>query len=184
MLQPEFDPFPVLSTQRLLLRKIELSDAAQILQMRSNPAIMQYISRPLMHTEAEAIALIELILQELQQNNGITWAIALKEKPEMLIGTIGFWRIIKAHFRAEIGYMLMPEYGGKGLATEAIKESIQYAFGQMGLHSIEANIDPTNKASEAVLRKCGFVQEAYFKENFFFDGRFLDSAIFSLVNNA
>lgn len=182
MLHPEFYPFPVLNSQRLLLRKLERSDAAQILQMRSNADIMQYISRPLMHTEAEAIALIELTLQNLEQNNGITWAIALKEKPDMLIGTIGFWRLIKEHYRAEIGYMLMPEYAGKGLATEAINESIQYAFGPLELHSIEANIDPANKASEAVLRKCGFVQEAYFKENFFFDGRFLDSAIFSLIN--
>jgi len=51
----------------------------------------------------------------------------------------------------------------------------------LNIHSIEANIHPANKASEAVLLKAGFVQEGYFKENFFFNGSFLDSVIFSLV---
>ena len=61
--------------------------------------------------------------------------------------------------------MLLPEYHGKGIAVEAIKELIKYGFEIMKLHSIEAVIDPENLASEKVLQKSGFVKEAHFKEN-------------------
>ena len=52
----------------------------------------------------------------------------------------------------------------------------------MQLHSIEAIIDPENFASEKVLQKNGFVKEAHLKENEFYDGRFLDTVIYSILN--
>jgi ribosomal-protein-alanine N-acetyltransferase len=91
--------------------------------------------------------------------------------------------MIPAHYRAEIGYVLHPQHQGKGLMTEAMKAVIHYAFEVMQLHSIEANINPLNIASKQVLLKNGFVQEAYFRENFYFNGVFLDSMIFSRINN-
>ncbi len=181
MLEVNFSPFPQLQTERLLLRQMLAEDAPQIFALRSNPVSMQYLSKPLMQKEADALAFINLITENLNNNVGITWAVTLKEYPQQLIGTFGFWRIEKEHYRAEIGYMLLPEYFGKGYTTEAIFCGTNFAFSQMKLHSIEANIDPENKASEAVLLKTGFVKEAYFKENFYYNGEFLDSAIFSLV---
>lgn len=181
MLAINFSPFPVLQTERLLLREINVSDAAQIFKLRSNPVSMQYLSRPVMKNEEEAQLLITRNKGDISSNTGITWAIALKEQPETLIGTFGFWRIEKENYRAEIGYMFLPEYFGKGYAKEVIFCGIDFAFHTLNIHSIEANIHPANKASEAVLLKAGFVQEGYFKENFFFNGSFLDSVIFSLV---
>jgi ribosomal-protein-alanine N-acetyltransferase len=54
--------------------------------------------------------------------------------------------------------MSLPEHNGKGYITEAIKAVVEYGFEQMNLHSIEAVIDPENRASERVLQKNGFVQ--------------------------
>jgi ribosomal-protein-alanine N-acetyltransferase len=78
--------------------------------------------------------------------------------------------------------MLLPEYHGKGIITEAIKETVKYGFEIMKLHSIEAVIDPENLASEKVLLKSGFIKEAHFKENEYYEGRFLDSVIYSILN--
>ena len=64
---------------------------------------------------------------------------------------------------------------------EAVKISIDWAFTKTGLHSIEANINPGNHPSAALLKSVGFVQEAYFKENYYFNGAFKDSIIYSLV---
>ena len=50
------------------------------------------------------------------------------------------------------------------------------------LRSIEAHINPVNAGSAAILEKMGFVREAYFKEDFYFRGKFLDSAVYSLLN--
>ena len=78
--------------------------------------------------------------------------------------------------------MLLPEYQGKGIISEAINEVVNYGFEVMKLHSIEAIIDPENFASEKVLQKNGFVKEAHLKENEFYDGRFLDTVIYSILN--
>ncbi|MGK0366715.1 MAG: ribosomal-protein-alanine N-acetyltransferase [Saprospiraceae bacterium] len=86
-----------------------------------------------------------------------------------------------AHFRTEIGYILHPDYWRKGLMSEALQTIVGYAFTKTKLHSIEANVSVDNKASMALLEKNGFVKEAHFKENYYYDGNFLDSIIYSLV---
>ena len=123
-----------------------------------------------------------LILRNLDNNSGITWAITLKEKPDKLIGTIGLWRLIKEHYRAEIGYMLLPEFWRKGITKEAILRVLEYGFKELKLHSVEGKITPLNIASAKILESTGFVREAYFKEDFFFGGKFEDTAIYSLLS--
>ncbi|HET7899385.1 MAG TPA: GNAT family protein, partial [Flavisolibacter sp.] len=89
--------------------------------------------------------------------------------------------IEKENHRAEIGYMLEPHLQGKGLMSEALPAVVRYGFTSLQLHSIEARIDPRNKASEALLKKTGFVQEALFKENYRLNEGFADTAVFSLL---
>jgi ribosomal-protein-alanine N-acetyltransferase len=55
---------------------------------------------------------------------------------------------------------------------EVAKAVLDYGFNTLKLHSIEANINPENIASQKLLEKNGFVREAYFKENFFWQGKF------------
>lgn len=181
MLNINFTPFPILETERLLLRRLVKEDVNEIFALRSDKETMKYIPRPLVKTEEEAIAHFEMIDEKIENNEGINWAITLKKDPK-LIGLIGHYRIKPEHFRAEIGYMLLPEYHGKGVIIEAIKETVKYGFEIMKLHSIEAVIDPENLASEKVLQKSGFVKEAHLKENEYFEGRFLDSVIYSILN--
>lgn len=181
MLSPNFFPFPQLTTSRLLLRQLVLSDAPGVQHLRSNPAVMQYINRPLTLTLTEAEAWIGLVMEALAGNNGITWCLCLKEAPSEHVGTIGLWRIEKENHRAEIGYMLEPELHGKGLMFEALQAVVRYGFAVMQLHSIEARIDPRNGASEALLHKAGFVKEAHFKENYRLGETFADTAVYSLL---
>jgi len=77
--------------------------------------------------------------------------------------------------------MLDPDFWGKGIMKEALLAAIDFGFNQMNLHSIEAHINPDNTASGMLLEKVGFVREAYFKEDFFFRGEFIDTAIYSLL---
>jgi ribosomal-protein-alanine N-acetyltransferase len=177
-LQVSFTPFPLLRTERLVLRRMEPEDAEAMLFLRSDPGTMQYLDREPLHTVGEAALFIRHITDALERNEGITWGMSLPDDPQ-LIGTIGFWRLEKQHYRAEIGYLLHPDFWGQGLVSEAISAVMNYGFDVMKLHSVEANVNPANQASVRVLQKAGFVQEAYFRENYFFQGRFLDSAIFS-----
>jgi ribosomal-protein-alanine N-acetyltransferase len=181
MLSLNFSPFPNLETERLLLRRVDKNDVNEIFELRSNVETMKYIPRPIVKSIEEALEHIGNIDEKIEANEGINWAITLKED-SILIGIIGHYRIKPEHFRAEIGYMLLPEYNGKGIISEAVNEVVNYGFNTLNLHSIEAIISPENLASEKVLQKSGFVKEAHFKENEYFEGRFIDTVIYSKVN--
>ncbi len=181
MLSFNFAPFPELITERLLLRKLTLDDAPAVMKQRSNEETMKYINRPLTKTIEDAENWIRLILDTLEKNDGITWAISLKDEPQTLRGSIGFWRIIKENYRAEIGYMLDPALHGKGIMYEAIQPILQYGFNVMHLHSVEGHIDPLNIASGKLMEKAHFVKEAHFKDHCFYNGRFADTAVYSLL---
>ena len=182
MLSPSFTPFPELLSKRLLLRKLILADAPAVQLLRSDEEVMKYINRPLTLTIGDAEKWVQMALDSLDKNEGITWAISLKEAPDMHIGNIGLWRIEMENYRAEIGYMLDPSLQGKGIMFEALEKVVDYGFTIMKLHSIEARLDPRNVASSAVVRKAGFVQEALFKENYFIRGSFADTAVYSILN--
>jgi [ribosomal protein S5]-alanine N-acetyltransferase len=180
MLTFHFQPFPVIHTERLVLRQITHEDVNEFLSLRSNVQVLKYLDRFPLHSKEEVLELIQKITDSHTGNDAITWAIGFKENP-VLIGTIGLWKTDKPNHRAEIGYMLMPEHQRKGIIQEAMTATINYGFNSMKLHSIEANINPANEASKKLLEKNGFAKEAYFRENYYFDGRFLDSVIYSLL---
>ena len=181
MLHFNFTPFPIIETERLVLRQITNDDVNEIFELRSNPETMKYIPRPLAKTTEDALEHIATIEEKIILNEGINWGITLKGN-ERLLGMIGFYRMQPENFRSEIGYMLLPEFHGKGIITEAVKRLITYGFDDLKLHSIEAVIDPENFASEKVLQKCNFIKEAHLKESQFYEGKFLDKVIYSLLN--
>ena len=180
MLHVSFTPFPILKTDRLILRSIEIKDASEIFFLRSDANVLTYLDKAPEKSVDETIAFIGKVKSDIDNNDGILWGITLKES-NAVIGTICFWRLEKAHYRAEIGYALHPVQQGKGIMDEAMKAVLQYGFETMKLHSVEANVNPANSGSIKVLEKNGFVKEAYFKENYYYDGKFLDSAIYSLL---
>lgn len=179
MIDLHFDPFPKLETERLDLRKISMNDASDMFSIRSNPEAMKYICRPLLTSISESQNLIGGFQDGVRNRINIVWGISIKSQSR-LIGTIGFHRIDKDNLRAEVGYILDPVFWGKGYTSEALKTVIDYGFVAMGLHSIEARIDPENTESCKVLLKQNFTKEGYFKEAIYFDGRFVDTEIYSL----
>ncbi len=180
MLNINFNPFPELSTENLVLRKMSVNDAEEMFFLRSDADVLKYIDREPARSVEEAVNFIEMINTALANNENINWAICLKDDPK-LIGYICFWRIDRENHRAEIGYVLHPAMQGRGLMHEAMKAALHYGFNTMNLHSVEANVNPENQPSIRALEKNGFIREGYFKENYYSNGKFLDSAIYSLL---
>ncbi len=176
-----FLPFQNLESERLLLRQITNDDAKEVYALRGNPETMKYIPRPLVTSIEEALKHIQMIQNKIETNEGINWAVTVKGSPQM-IGFMGHYKINWEHRRAEIGYMILPEFNGQGITTEAIQLMVKYGFEQMKMHSLEGVIDPANIASAKVLEKNGFVKEAHFKENEWYDGKWLDCVVYSLLN--
>ena len=181
MLHFNFNPFPSLISDRLSFRKLSIEDANDFYNLRSHPLVIQYLDREAEKSVKEVFPIIDSVENSIKNNTGIMWVICLRGKFK-LIGTIGYWQTEPAHHRAEIGYLLMPDYWGQGLMDEALKTVIGYGWDSMMLHSIEARINPGNAASKKLLLKNGFEKEGYLKESYHYAGRFLDTEILSLIN--
>jgi ribosomal-protein-alanine N-acetyltransferase len=180
MLTVNFNPFPSLETERLMLHQLSEIHSESMFRLRGNAQAMQYIGKPALTSEAEALELIEAYERNLREHIGITWGISQRDSFG-LIGTIGYHRMDLPNHRAEIGYMLHPDYWAKGIMSEALPNIIKHGFQVIRFHSIEAKISPENEASRKVLLKHGFVKEAYFRESFYQNNTFLDTEIYSLL---
>lgn len=143
--------------------------------------MLQFLDRDPAKSIDEARQWMYMINEGIDNNQYIAWAIALKNDPK-LIGTITFWNIQPEHYRAEIGYALHTRFQGRGLMQEAMTVVLDYGFNTLKLHSVEANVNPGNAASIKLLERNGFAREAYHRENYYYNGHFLDSAIYSLIN--
>jgi ribosomal-protein-alanine N-acetyltransferase len=163
---------------------VRLTDerAPEMFLLRSNEKAMQYIERARPSSIDDIYELIKTLEEDFVENRSIIWAIIYTPTNE-LAGTIGYYRMQPQHFRAELGYMLFPNFWGKGVMSKCIKVVIDFGFNDMQLHSIEADINPANEGSRKILQKFGFRSEAYFRENFYFNGVFMDTEVFSLLKS-
>lgn len=182
MLTLNFESFPELHTTRLILRETKITDAQALFALRKDEQVMKYIHRKRPQNVADIEQLIQNTQEGYLQGQSLVWAIALKENPELMIGTMGYYRTELENYRAEIGYMLSKSYWRQGIIAEALVRTVEFGFKNIGLHSITANIDPGNEASRKILEKHNFIREAHFRENFYFNGKFLDSEIYTLLS--
>ena len=180
MLTINFQPFPNLESERLVFRRLKDSDAPEVFKIRSNPERMKFIPRPILQNEEEALAMIQMMNAKIDENTDINWGVCLKNS-DKIIGFMGFYRVQPESYRTEIGYMILPEYDGKGYVSEAVTKMLNYAFNTVGFHSVEAVIDPNNFGSARVLEKNGFRKEAHFIENFFWNNEFIDSVHYGIL---
>lgn len=150
-----FSPFPVLTSERLILRKVELSDDKEIFFHRSDKAMNQYVDRPCAETIEDAREWIRKIDGFAANNASIFWGIALKDS-EPLIGGFCFWNLSRENDLAEIGFSLHPEHWGKGLMQEALTAALQYGVEVMQLKTIASYTNPENVNAIKLLKRNGF----------------------------
>lgn len=181
MLQLNFSPFPVIETERLLLRQFQMSDAEEYHLLRSDATVMQYIGRPRSKSVEDSAERIRTSLEGERNGTMIAWALIYKPTGTF-IGAFGYWRTDPENHRGEIGYMLHTDWQRKGLATEALMATTEFGFRELHFHTIFAVIDPRNVASKNLLLRCGYEQEGIFKHNFYWEGEFQDSGYFGKIN--
>ncbi|MCB0803317.1 MAG: GNAT family N-acetyltransferase [Flavobacteriales bacterium] len=172
--------FPELHTNRLSLKAFQLSDASELFEIRSNDEFVKYLGIHPMKNKEEAEKMIASNISDFKNNCGISWKICLKGANQ-LIGYVGFWRIIQPHYRAEIGFGIHPEFANNGLMKEACNAVLAYAFKQLKIHSVMANVDKLNVASIKLLESQGFQKEGLLRESFYFNGDFIDSVYYGLL---
>lgn len=179
-LNTEFYPLETLHGKQIDLKEISMDDAASLFELRSNEEVMKFIERPRTTHLQEAKDMIQKMDEYAITGNGFSWGIYLIETGS-LIGTIGFYRIDKENLRGEVGYLLHPNFWGKGIMSEALQLALEYGFATIKFHSIIACIHPENEASRNLLRRHHFQKEAYHRENTYFNNQFYDTEVLALL---
>lgn len=175
-----FEEFPVLKTKRLTLRDIQLDDAKKIFEMRSNNRVNQFIARPTMQNVESSEQLVEKTRAAYNNKQAIGWAGMLRDS-RAIIGSCGFNQIDFPNLRAEIGGELSTEFWGKHIAIEAFEAIVHFGLETLNLHTIEAKVSPDNRGAIFLMEKCGFEKEAHYKDRIYFNGQFLDMAVYTLI---
>lgn len=173
------DGFPLLQGPRVRLRGPRASDDAALFALFGDARVTRYWSRPPMRDIAEAQELIAQNLANMAERKLINWVIA--DETDAALGTCTLFRFDPAHRRGELGYALHPDHWGRGLAREAASLALDWAVDAVGLHRIDAGIDPDNLASRALLHRLGFVSEGRQRESFFVGERVTDSELLGLL---
>ena len=149
--------FPVIKTERLILRKLSIFDDKEIFFLRSDDGGLKYLDIPKAETIADARKFISNINEGLELNEWFYWAITLINH-DSLIGTICLWKFSSDRSEAEIGYQLLPEFQGKGYMQEAIQKIIEYSFIDLKLKKILAGLSPRNSKSINILERNNFIK--------------------------
>ncbi|MEO6189236.1 MAG: GNAT family N-acetyltransferase, partial [Saprospiraceae bacterium] len=155
MIELNFTPFPNLTTDRLVLRQLNMDDANEIYLLRSDENINKYLDRDKATVMDDAINFINKINNEVSINNSLYWAITIKGN-NALIGTICLFSMDIEKNRAEIGYELMPKFQGKGFMQESISIVIRFAFDNLRIKTITATPTADNSKSVTILKRNNF----------------------------
>lgn len=178
----DFSVFPILETDRCILRQLTHDDADALITLYSDPRVDEFLDvDPPCSNQEQAISMIDWLNGHFTNQAAVRWAITFKENPAQLIGTIGFHYYNSKDRRTDIGYDLMPQYWGKGIITEVAHKVVRWCFENLDLHRVQADCTDGNIGSEKVLLKLGFKVEGLWRENCFEHGRFVSLKQFGLL---
>lgn len=171
---------PTLDARRLRLRWVTPDDDAALLRIWGDPEVCRYGAHPPLASLAEAAAYRGLIEQGFATRSLFQWAIELVASGEV-IGTCTLNSLCAEHRRSELGYALATTARGHGYMSEALARLLDFAFGPMGLHRMEADVDPRNDASIRLLERLGFRREGLFRERYFLNDEWQDGILYGLL---
>ncbi|MEU8898886.1 GNAT family N-acetyltransferase [Nocardia sp. NPDC048505] len=181
-MSPSLQPVYPVRTKRLLLRPLGSADIDALLGYRSRADVCRYVPFEPM-SRAQVVERLETRWANTEltdEGQDLTLGIEIAETGALIGDVILFWRS-REHGLGELGYVLHPDAGGHGYATEAAHAVLRLGFEELGLHRIVARLDERNTASAAVARRLGMRQEARLVQNEFFKGEWTTELDFALL---
>jgi ribosomal-protein-alanine N-acetyltransferase len=175
-----FSQLPQVTTDRLVLRRMRVSDVDDIYAYACAPDVARYTSWAPHTSPDETRQFVRRVLDAYSEKRVASWGIELKAERK-LIGTGGFglWDIEQS--AAEIGYVIGKPYWGQGLMTEAVTAMFDFGFRRMALNRIVIRMDPRNIGSWRVAEKCGCRFEGIARQVVYAKGAFDDLMVWAIL---
>lgn len=157
MMNINFTPFPILTTERLTLRQLSIDDKQNVFDLRSDTEINKYLNRAPSKTIDDALNFIEKINDSVKNNNSIYWVISLTNTTTF-VGTICLFDFSSENNSCEIGYELITKFQKQGIMKEAAQVVIDFVFQTLKFKKIVAFTHYENQNSTNLLLKLNFVK--------------------------
>ena len=170
-----------IETERLAVRRMEDGDLGDFLEYEQRPEHTRYLARgPYVEGRAREFIAQMRDMEIGAEGNYLHLALELKATGQML-GTVCVKVASQAHRQGDIGWFLHGDYQGRGLATEASRALVVFAFADVGLHRITAHCDAANERSRRMMERLGMRREAHFRHAAFFDGVWHDQYLYAML---
>ena len=166
-----FSAMPILETERLILRPMRVSDAADMYDYARGSEVTAYLLWSPHPSQSYTRDYLKYIEKRYRLGEFYDWAVVDRESGRM-IGTCGFTRFDFPHNIGEIGYVLSPAFHGRGFGTEAAACVLRFGFEELGLHRIEVKFMQGNAASLHVAEKLGMTFEGYRRDAMLVKGKY------------
>ena len=175
-----FSHLPTLTTPRLVLRPVRMSDAQDLYEYSRDPQVAQHVLWDAHRSIHQTRAYIRYLLRQYRNAAPGTFAIALRDSGKV-IGTIGFMWVQHENRSAEVGYSLSRAYWNRGYMSEALRAVLDFGFTQLNLNRIEAQHECDNPASGHVMKNAGMRHEGTLRERIYNKGRYADVELYAIV---
>ncbi|HET9896957.1 MAG TPA: GNAT family protein [Streptosporangiaceae bacterium] len=175
-----FAPQLPLRTERLVLRPFRQGDEAAVLAYRRRAEVCRYIpSDPLDEATAGEFVASRLGLTTLAADGARI--VLVVELAGQVIGDV-LVRIERlGDGQAEIGWVLSPDFQGRGYAAEAARRLVELSFSELDMHRVWAQLDRRNSASARLCGRLGMRHEAHLRQDMWLKGEWTDAVIYAIM---
>lgn len=175
-----FSKIPTLETERLILRKMLVSDKEDIYAYSCRDDVTEYLTWTPHQSLSYTADYLRYIGQRYSVGDFFDWAV-VEKKSGRVIGSCGFTRFDYPNDAGEIGYVFHPDFCGKGYATEAVREVVRFGFAALKLHRIEARYLKGNDRSCKLMERIGMRFEGERRESMLVKGAYRSVGTYSIL---
>ena len=173
----DIEPAPPAPGARVAVRVLARSDRAQFLALARES---RQLHRPWTYPPERADQFEELYARS--RRDDFVCLVSVLTSDETLAGVFTISQIVRGAFQsAYLGYYAHERHAGQGLMREALEQVLDHAFGPLGLHRLEANIQPGNAASIALARGAGFRLEGFSPRYLLIGGQWRDHERYAIT---
>lgn len=171
-------------TARLILRPYSAEDLPHLTEMLGREDVCRYLPWPPMTPEEARAKLEQRLLQtHLGADGDALVPAAVEAASGRVVGEFMLSIRSTGHRQGEVGWIIHPDFQGRGFGTEGARAMLRVGFEDLGLHRIQAGADPRNVASLRVMERLGMRPEAHFVASEFIKGEWVDEVVFGLLES-
>lgn len=173
-------PLDAVTTSRITLREVGAEDLPDLMAVNGDPEVTHFLPYATWQSLSDAAAWLER-MSKLMVTGSARQLVIVRNADRKVIGTVLLFKFDEGSNRLELGYALGREHWKQGYAAEALRALLSHLFTGLGIRRVEAEVNPANTASNALLQSLGFTLEGFLRERWVAKGAAYGVNVYGLL---